>query len=301
VTVTFTADPANLVELNPPSGQVSSDANGNASVKALLKSLAGKVTVTATATGLPSVTFALTAVPLVPQDGFVNGASFARNTPLAAGTIASLFGQGLAASTEGAISLPLPTTLASGTQVLVASGTKAAVAAPLFYVSPGQINFQMPFEVNDSTVTVSVTNGAPDVKSTVTLSVATSSPGVFSLNQSGGGPGEILHADFSPVSVANPAAAGEVLLVYCTGLGAVNPPVASGVASPTPPAIAATLPTVTIQGTAAPVEFAGLAPGFAGLYQINVKVPTGLTAGSTVPLVVAVGSRAGNTVTIALK
>jgi uncharacterized protein (TIGR03437 family) len=93
----------------------------------------------------------------------------------------------------------------------------------------------------------------------------------------------ILHADYSLVTTANPAKRGDTVLVYLTGLGAVNPAVGDGVASPsTPPLSQVTLTPqqliVYINGEPADVQFAGLAPGFPGLYQINVTIPKDLTA-----------------------
>jgi uncharacterized protein (TIGR03437 family) len=79
---------------------------------------------------------------------------------------------------------------------------------------------------------------------------------------------------------AHPAEAGETLETFGSGLGLTNPPVRAGEASPaSPPARATAVPQVTIGNQPAQVAFAGLAPGFAGVYQINVIVPEGLTPG----------------------
>ena len=115
------------------------------------------------------------------------------------------------------------------------------------------------------------------------IGIAAVLPGIFTLNQQGTGAGAILHAeDFQPVSEGAPAQPGEFLLIFCTGLGPVQPEVASGDVAPTaePLARTVTLPMVNIAGIAADVTFSGLAPGFVGLYQVNVQVPLGVPAGT---------------------
>jgi uncharacterized protein (TIGR03437 family) len=92
--------------------------------------------------------------------------------------------------------------------------------------------------------------------------------------QSGSGLGDILHADYSPVNAAKPAVGGEIVLLFLTGLGAVDPPVQDGTAGGANPTSNATTPvTVLIGGKPGTVSFSGLAPGYPGLYQINVQVP----------------------------
>jgi uncharacterized protein (TIGR03437 family) len=84
------------------------------------------------------------------------------------------------------------------------------------------------------------------------------------------------------VTPANPARAGDVLVIYCSGLGAVDGSVGAGTLSPSsPPAAVRDAVRVTIGGLEAPVSFAGLTPGFAGLYQINATVPSGVPTGET--------------------
>jgi hypothetical protein len=90
----------------------------------------------------------------------------------------------------------------------------------------------------------------------------------------------LLHQNGSLVTTTNPAQIGETVSVYGTGLGAVNPTIANGAAGPSSPlSYAANTITADISGVTATVTFAGLAPGLAGLYQVNVTMPSGLTAG----------------------
>src|SRR5205085_5081265 len=91
----------------------------------------------------------------------------------------------------------------------------------------------------------------------------------------------ILHADFSPVSPASPAKAGETVQIFLTGLGAVSPAVVAGTAGPTRPlSTVVNVPDVYIGGLGARVAYAGLAPGLAGLYQLNVTIPSGVSTGN---------------------
>jgi len=104
------------------------------------------------------------------------------------------------------------------------------------------------------------------------------------------------------VDANNPAKAGDVVVVYCTGLGATNPAMRSGEAAlPSPLAKATTPVQVTIGGQPAVVHYAGLTPGFVGLYQVNVQVPSGVTPGSSVPLVISQDGVPSNTVTLAVR
>ncbi len=236
-----------------------------------------------------------------PQAGAtVNAASFA-TAPNAPGSLVSLFGTAIAGAPATASSLPLPSSL-GGTAVLI-----NGVATPLFYVSPTQINYQLPdglAGLSQASLVVSV-NGVESPAVTIHLSPA--APGIFSLNQQGTGQGAILISttgQLSSVSGANarPAQVGDYVSIYCTGLGPVsNPPPDGTPAQASPAAYTLTTPTVTIGGVAAPVQFAGLAPGFTGLYQVNVQIPPGIPSGAQVPVVLTLNQAVSNTVTIAVE
>jgi uncharacterized protein (TIGR03437 family) len=101
---------------------------------------------------------------------------------------------------------------------------------------------------------------------------------------------------------SRPAHAGEYVSLYCTGLGSVtNTPYESYPALSDPFSITDFTPTVTIGGAPATVVFSGLAPGFVGLYQVNVQVPTGLTGGNALPVVLTIDGVVSNTATIAVE
>ena len=243
------------------------------------------------------------APPVIGESGIVNGASFSPEAVVSPGSMASLFGMNLAAATVAATWLPLPTMLA-GTEVLVND-----TPAPLFFVSPSQINFQMPFEVTGTTVRtvrkVVASGGVrgPEAMVPVMVKVAPAAPGIFTAVASGSGPGAVLNEDFSPNSAQNPAAVGSVVQIFATGLGATDPPLATGQpgASSPPFNLTAMVPVVAIGGASAEVLSSGMAPGFVGLYQVNARVPTGAPAGDEVLLEIKIGGSSSNTVTLAVR
>lgn len=218
-----------------------------------------------------------------------NAASFAPITnSVAPGEFVSLFGTGLASGVHFASSLPLPTSLGN-VQVMV-----NGQLAPLSYVGPNQINILVPYAIapaNTSFATFQVFNNGA-ASNSVTLYTSKSAPGVFASTFGGNfapgvGPGAVLHGDFSPVTQSNPAAAGEVLQVYLTGLGSVTPSVADGAAAPAVPlSIVDANVMVFVGGQQAKVDFKGLAPGYAGLYQVNFEVPSGVASGQQVYLAI---------------
>ncbi len=221
-----------------------------------------------------------------PQSIF-NAASYAPITnSVAPGEFVTIYGAGLSSVTQSAQTLPLPTTLGH-VQVTV-----NGVAAPLDYVSPTQINLLIPFETTANYATFQVMNNKV-ASNQVTVYTNLTAPGVFTVPNNNGtfpigiGPAAVTHLDYSLVTQANPAVAGETLVLYLTGLGAVTPAVADGAAGSSNPvsdsnetgSIGIDLFDQSGVDTQATVSFAGLAPGLAGLYQINFVVPTGVASG----------------------
>jgi uncharacterized protein (TIGR03437 family) len=242
----------------------------------------------------------LTPVAQVPQinaGGVVNGASY--TAPVAPGSIATVFGGFFLSSPSGATTLPLTISL-ENLSLQFSGGTQA----PLYFVSGGQVNLQVPWELaGQSTASLAATlNGATGATQTVNLAPA--APAIFTTNSQGTGQGAILDSSYHLVDSSNPATAGTTyILIYCTGLGAVkdNQPATGAPASLTNQAETATTPTVTIGGVTANVSFSGLAPGYVGLYQVNALVPAGVAAGSAVPVAISMGDVISNTVTIAVQ
>ena len=222
-----------------------------------------------------------TGVFLNPQ-GVVNAASFAPvGNAIAPGEFVTLFGSNLAAVTENA-GAPYPASVA-GVSVLI-----NGVAAPIYLVSSGQINALVPYATTGPTASI-VVNNSGTLSNTVVVPVAATAPGVFTVDRNGIGSGAILHADYSLVTSANPAKRGETVLIYLTGVGAVNPPVADGTAGlASPLSRAAATVNVLIGGLPATVSYSGLAPLYPGLYQLNVVVPADLAVTATGPFPLAV-------------
>ncbi len=220
-------------------------------------------------------------VYLSPQ-GMVNAGSSAPFTAhLSPGEFLTLYGSGLAASNASASTLPLPTKL-NGVQVMI-----NGVPAPINFVSATQVSVVVPFSTQSVAQIQLFNNGA--ASNTVTQFVGYSSPGVFTYEPVGG----IGYADaqdvtnsYSLVTSANPAQIGDTVAVYLAGLGSISGSTPAGSAGPSTPPYATAInpPTVYLydsagNSTQAAVYYAGLAPGFAGLYQINFAIPSGVASG----------------------
>ena len=209
----------------------------------------------------------------------VNAASSAPFTAgISPGEFVTIYGSDLAPGAQTASSIPFPANL-NGVTVNI-----NGLAAPIYYVSPTQISALVPYATaGGSIATIQVNNGGT-VSNTVTTPIDPGTPGVFTQTSTGVGAGSIQHsADYSLVTAQNPAQPGETVVVYLSGLGAVNPSVPDGSAAPTSPPYSSPTSTVfaDITGTEATAA-AFLVPGSAGLYQVNVTVPSGLTAGTNV-------------------
>ena len=197
-------------------------------------------------------------LPSLGPGAVVNAASF--TSSLAPGGLVSIFGEGLATDTQAAAHYPLPTTIAGSTVSL--NGTPLA----LMYASPRQINAQLPLDARGpAALHVDTISGVADA----TVNVSDTAPAVF--------PSGVLHLNGTPVSISAPAMGGEIVTVYLTGLGLVNGSIAAGQPAPFSPPLTVVSPVeVDIGNIAVTPMFAGLTPGFAGLYQVNVTVPADL-------------------------
>lgn len=242
----------------------------------------GAYTLTARLADAPAVNAVATADaagvrPSFSRASVVSAASFhtdpeADDEALGPGGLASIFGSGLSvAESAQAVSLPLPRELA-GVQVRV-----NGVAAPLLFVSPGQINFQIPFELSGSIAHLVVHTPAGDSE-TVNIPVATVQPGLFF--DGGTGLGAIVYSADGLSPWNRPARAGEYLALYASGLGPVQPRTETGEAAPSLILSQNELPVaVLIDGLRLDPVYAGLAPSFAGLWQVNVQLPADLPPG----------------------
>lgn len=217
--------------------------------------------------------------PAISSGGVVNAASFTPN--FSPGALASIFGNDFTGTGLQAIaSLPLPSNL-GGVSVQV-----NGLAAPVLYESEGQINFQIPWETNPGSATVVVSTGGV-ASAAVNITVQAAAPELFVQ----GSHAIVQNSDFSLNSSSNPAKAGGSILAYLTGAGPVSNPPAEGAAAGSSPLSSVTSAvTATIGGQPADVSFAGLAPGFVGLWQVNITIPSGITKGD-LPLTVTVGGQ----------
>jgi uncharacterized protein (TIGR03437 family) len=223
---------------------------------------------------LQAPTFSPSGSVYLDPTGIVNAASFSPFTAgIANGEFITLFGTNLAPSTLVASSVPYPKTL-NGVQVLI-----NGVASPIYFVTSGQLAVITPAATTSSLAQVQViNNGVPS--NIVTVPVFQTVPGVYTIPSGGVGYAAAVHTNGTIVSPTAPAAPGETIEVFATGLGAATPPVSDGAAPPTSPlSYTANVINAAAGGTQATVVFAGLAPTLAGLYQINVTMPTTLTAG----------------------
>lgn len=211
-------------------------------------------------------------------------------TTVAPGSLVSIFGNNLAKVTtdlSGWRGATLPEWMNG---VAVAVGTRRA---RLLYVSPTQVNAQLAFDTPTGQQLLSVNNGnAPAAP--IGVMVAQSAPALFF------GPQGVLalkNDDFSLVGPNNPARAGDVILLYCTGLGQTTPALQTGALATGNPMANTSPVAVTVGGRTADVIHSIAAPGFAGLYQTAVRVPAGVTPGNAA-VVLTSGGAASNPVTI---
>jgi uncharacterized protein (TIGR03437 family) len=235
------------------------------------------------------LTLAAAQTPLVNSGGVVDAASF--KAPVVPGSLVSIFGSNLASGAAYATAIPLPPTLGN------VSVTFNNLPAPLLFVSPTQINAQLPWEIPTSgPVTVVVTSGTT-ASAPQAVQVAAFAPGLFTV----AGYPVAVNPDGSfaaptgaiPGIASHPATPGDSLVLYGSGFGPVNPPATTGNNSLDTMRNAITTPVLTIAGISAPVTFAGLSPQFVGVYQINVTMPSSESPANAAPVQIETGGATG--------
>ena len=249
--------------------------------------------------------------PAAAVGSVLNIGTYARGETLAQGGATAVFGEQfvpLGTAAAGAEATPYPTTI-SGVQVFVNS-----VAAPLYYVSYDQVNFLIPYETPPGDAVIRV-DRAGQRGNSVGVTIERRVPRIMLFSSFPGDYGIIVNATQGgyplPANLGIPGGApakpGDVLVIYAIGLGATSPPVASGAGSPTSPLAIVQPNPVVVFGTPGPFSnfsaepfFAGLVPGFMGLYQINVVVPPGAPVGNSVPISLGIESFSSNIARIAL-
>jgi uncharacterized protein (TIGR03437 family) len=294
--VTFTVSPRGTVTLRSVPGEpacspdtsttsvtCATDSYGVAYADVLLGSTpTSTVNVTARAAGYSNqFSGTIRAQPTISAGGVVDAGAF--KTPVAPGSYISIFGANLSEYTDQVTYAPyaLPLAIDGVTVSFDAPSAKLSLPGHLTYVSPGQVNVQVPWELQgQSSAQVKVTLYGYSYGNVVTVPLADTAPAF--LENSGIAVG--LDQNYAVVTTSNPVKRGQLVQLYMNGLGPVNDGPASGeLASATKLATTKGTPTVTIGGQQATVQFSGLAPGFSGLYQVNAIVPSGISAG-TVPI-----------------
>ncbi|MBM3813506.1 MAG: hypothetical protein FJW20_17930 [Acidimicrobiia bacterium] len=226
----------------------------------------------------------------------VNGASF--EPGVVAGSPVTVFGTAITtgAGISAATSIPLPRSLAAVRAAV--NGSEAPIYAVANANGQEQVNIQIPWEATGPTASIILSFGE-QTSPALQVPLLAAHPGIFAFN---GGEAIVVRAgDNTLVTAQRPLEAGENVYFYAAGLGAVSNRPATGAAGPSNPlAETLTRPTVTMDGVNCEVQFAGLAPGFVGLYQVNIRVPAGLAPGSR-ELVLRLGGAASKAARVTLR
>ena len=221
--------------------------------------------------------------PAYTAAGIVHAATQLVQT-LAPNTIATIYGTNLAFLTHAVtpadlIAGTLPTTMAEVTVSV------SGIPANLYYVSPGQINFLIPYTITTPTASIFVLRQGSQGP-TVTFPMAGATPAFFEWN---GNLALAVHATGELISGTSPAVGGEVIILFAAGLGRTMPDIGSGVvAQRATPILALADLQILLNGVALPavnVYYAGIAPGFSGLYQINLLLPALLPSNPEIQVV----------------
>ena len=223
--------------------------------------------------------------PLINNGGIVNAASFAAGEAVSPGSYISIFGAGLSDTTNFASYLPLPLNIDLVNVSFDVPSAGISVPGNLIYVSPQQVNVQVPWELQGQTSALVKVRIDFSFGNLITLPLVFAAPGIYQYTESG--TGKTLAAALDPgannalIGTNHPATRGGAVSIYANGLGPVTNQPASGSPADAQNLSHTTLtPIVTIGGQNAEVSFSGLAPGFPGLYQVNVTLPSGIGTGS---------------------
>jgi uncharacterized protein (TIGR03437 family) len=249
-----------------------------------------------TMTGPHSITANLQSVPFIAPAGIMSAAGATPDGTMAPGSVISIYGQSLAPALQVASTNPLPQSLGN---VTVTIGT---YLLPLFFVSPTQINAQLPVELVDGTYTLLVQQtGQADV--TGSLTVSRDAPGVFTQANAQQLPLVLaLHQDGTVVNFASPAIHGETISLYGTGFGPYTTTTVDGFLVPAAPSISVTDTVVVNVGTLVETPvFAGAAPGMVGMNLVQLKITDDIPTGTTLNLSVMVNAKSSTTVVLPLQ
>jgi minor extracellular serine protease Vpr len=263
-------------------GDNSTDVIGNAAWFIDMGTQLGDQVFTATAGGLTQEFGGYARrLPTVKSGGVVNAATFQAGQGFAPGSYISIFGTDLADTVAAETTPYLPVSLASTAISFIGGGL--SLPGELHFVSPGQVNVQIPWEFQGQrSVKMLISWQDFDWTGGITVPLATYSPGIFAVTDVSGG----------AINAGNPAKRGAAIVIYANGLGPVDKQPASGEATPStqPPASTTTAPAVTLGAATPQVLFSGLTPGSIGLYQVNVSIPADAPTGNQ-PLKLSIGGQ----------
>jgi uncharacterized protein (TIGR03437 family) len=229
-----------------------------------------------------------TATPSISSGGLVSAVNFVANQPAAPGAFVAIFGSNLSDGVALSTQFPLSLQLANASVIL------AGQQVPLLSTTGGQVNVEVPYNVPVNTTQQVLVQKGSAISIPQSVVIAAAQPAISTQNGFGTGAAitAVYKSDGTPLPNNSSVTAGDVITIYCSGLGAVNPLVAAGTQTPNSPLSSTVNPvTVTIGGQQSQVLFAGLAPMFAQLYQVNVQIPTGLPSGSAVLTLSVVGQQ----------
>jgi len=243
--------------------------------------------VSLTTSGVTILPWAYDSAVAAPRiDRIVNAADFTQNT--APGSLISLLGTNLSPVSQASSTTPLPTAL--GESCLTVNG----VPVPMLFASSEQINAQMPYQVVGNVTIILRTPGG--VSDNFNLTILPAAPSIFRSGTNGVDtqiPTIIRARNNELVTVSNPIHRDDVITIYLTGMGNTTPAVEAGFPGGSDPIAAPVIaPSVRIGGTELTVQFAGLAPGQVGIYQINARVSRNVPTGFDIPLSVSQGGQA---------
>ncbi len=241
------------------------------------------------------VTALLTAVPYLSTGAVTNGAGPTPSSAVAPGSAISIFGVNLTATTQEGTVSPMPQTLGGLT---VAVGSRLL---PLFFVSPGQVNAQLPADlpVGASSLVVTTADQAPV---TANFTIAQDAPGLFSLTSNNNAYALAFHANGTLITEASPAKAGETITLFGTGFGPTTPARPEGLAIPSSPSFVVKDPASVQVGTASFTASSAYAlPGAVGIDVVQFALGTGAPSGGDYQVTVTVNSVVSNTVLLPIQ
>jgi uncharacterized protein (TIGR03437 family) len=248
---------------------------------------------TITLMGPQTVVAQMITIPYISPAGILNGVGQTPSTAVAPGSIISIFGQNLAPTVQVGPVNPLSQSI-EGTTVTVND-----LILPLMFVSPQQINAQLPSSLAAGDYTLQIQNaGQPNISGT--FKVARNAPGLFYQTTDSVNYAMALHADGSMVTTASPAAAGETISLLGTGFGPYQQTVLDGFFPPNPAPPVQDPVLLSVAGVN-PTSTTTAAPGFTAVDMTQFQVPSGLAAGTSVPVLVTINGVDSNTVMLPLQ